>query len=570
MKKRIAIFGGGVGGLSVAHELSKFPEYKLNLYEKKTELGGLARSSRDLDGCVTEYCWRVYFGFYANLLKILKEIPLVEDTKKSVFDNLTVYRHINISDSSTPLKDWLLALYKIFYGFTSCDARLDKLDNTTWWQALGASKESGLFKEIGAWLGMDRYKGSFKSVVKVGMELHMLNTFFSRKYKDFVTTKSTSEAWFDNWKKALLDKKVNLNLEQELWRLQVKNNQIQAAEVMDIKSKKITRIVADKYVLSLPIEALANLVEKTPSLKVGDLNNAKKLKETCYQMQLSFQVFFDRKISLGSFDKSGKNNSFLLVDSPWDLIVLSYDQVYAGTKLSNKLPGVKGGWSVAACTTYIPGIVYKKPMDECSYQEIITELWAQLTESKELRKIVKENNTFELSKDRVIKWSPMWPTYSTDQKGRLTTTEPKFTNNAGSYALRPSYKTPFNNLYIASAYVKETIDVFSMEAAAYAGKSVAKEIETRATPVFTKSRPPIFSPFRKIDAVLYKYNFPNMYPLLVLSFMFFLITLLIYFIFSRWGQLPIQFQGIVWNLQKNFNLLSNIFRLHGRIIPGLL
>lgn len=568
MKKNIAIFGAGIAGLSVAHELSKFSNYKINLYEKKDQIGGLARSNRDLDGCATEYCWRVYFGFYQNLLKILKEIPLIENNKKSVLNNLAVYTHINISDSQTSFKDWLIALYKVFYGFTSCNARLDKLDNVTWWQALGASKTSSLFREIATWLGMDRYKGSFKSVVKVGMELHMLNTILSKGYKDFVTTKPTSEAWFDHWKKDLNNKKVRLNLKYQLQSLQIKDNQVYSARVMNIKSKKITSIVADEYILSLPIEALANLVEQTPQLKVGDLKNAQKLKIACYQMQLSFQLYFDRKISLGIYKKSD-NNSFLLVDSPWDLIVLSYDQVYSNTKLSNKLKGVKGGWSVAACTTYTPGIVYGKPMNECSYEEITTELWAQLTNSKKLRKIIKENNTFELSKDRVIKWTPMWPTYSTDQKGKLTTTEPKFTNNAGSYALRPSYKTPFSNLYLASAYVKETIDVFSMEAAAYAGKSVAKAIEPRATPVFTKNRPALFSPFRKIDSVLYKYNFPNLNPLLVMSFIFLLLVSLVYLIFLRGSYLHSLFQGIVWNLHRNIIFLSNILRPHTRIILGL-
>lgn len=33
--KKVAIFGGGVGGLTVAHELSKNPWYQIDIYEKK-------------------------------------------------------------------------------------------------------------------------------------------------------------------------------------------------------------------------------------------------------------------------------------------------------------------------------------------------------------------------------------------------------------------------------------------------------------------------------------------------------------------------------------------------------
>ena len=100
---KIAIFGGGVGGCTVAHELSKIPNYDINIYEKKNEIGGLARSSRDSDLCATEYCWRMFFHPYHNVFKIMSEIPLIEDPNKTVLNNLTTSSGTNISDKKTLL-----------------------------------------------------------------------------------------------------------------------------------------------------------------------------------------------------------------------------------------------------------------------------------------------------------------------------------------------------------------------------------------------------------------------------------------------------------------------------------
>jgi hypothetical protein len=116
-----------------------------------------------------------------------------------------------------------------------------------------------------------------------------------------------------------------------------------------------------------------------------------------------------------------------------------------------------------------------------------------------------------MEKSMVIKWSPMWPSYSFNKEmDVIQTTEPKFTNNAGTYALRPSFKTDISNLFIGTAYVKETIDIFSMEAATIGGKCVANAIDKRSLPPIMLARPIIFSPFRILDNVSYELGFPNL------------------------------------------------------------
>jgi uncharacterized protein with NAD-binding domain and iron-sulfur cluster len=71
---KCVIFGGGISGLTVAHELSNYNKlhrtqiFSIDIYERKDIIGGLARSSRSQpeqsnssdNDCATELCWRVF------------------------------------------------------------------------------------------------------------------------------------------------------------------------------------------------------------------------------------------------------------------------------------------------------------------------------------------------------------------------------------------------------------------------------------------------------------------------------------------------------------------------------
>lgn len=534
--RRVAIFGGGIGGLTTAHELSKFPEYQITIYEKKNNIGGLARSRRDENGCAAEISWRVFFDFYKNLFKIMGEIPF--DKNNSLLNNFAIYRHTNIYDNPFLLKDKLQGLYTIFKGCTSCDDRLNELDNLTWWNALNTTSQSNLMREIGEWLGMDRMKGSYKSVIKVGFEMNIIPKFLTNTnlsnvtYNDWVTTMPTSEALFDPWKIHLQNNNVKINLNNQLVSVQTKNNKIISASVYDSNNNKLYNVEADYYIFALPVEILNGIIQNTPELNYGSLQHINQLANSCLHIQLSFQIYFDRKISLGEVAQNGtvgENNGFLIIESPWDLIILQYDQLYSNTQLCFDIPNAIGGWSVTVCTAYTPGIVFNKPFNQCSYEESVIEIWAQIMGSSQLRKLIVEKNGFDLDKNMIIKWTNFWPTYNYDSvTKKLITSEPKFTNNAGSYALRPSFKTHINNLYIATAYIKETIDIFSMEAAAIAGKFVANHITNKSPGPYLQKRPGLFAPFRMIDTVSYNIGLPNLSFLIILLIVIVIIWLIFF------------------------------------------
>lgn len=496
----IAIFGGGIGGLTVAHELSKL-KHNIHIYEKKDQLGGLARTIRDDYSCVTETSWRVIFGFYYNIFRLITEF----NPDKRI---LTKYKHLNISDKSMTFKEKLIILYNVLYGVCSSDKRLTDLDAISWSQSLNNISNTNVVRQTAPWLGLHRDCASYNSVIRIAIEQQMLPAYCNSSYGDYVTTKPTSEAIFDPWKQYLENNKVQIHLNSELISVKIKDNKIQTAYVHNHKTNRKHKIKADYYVFSMPIEVLANLVTITPELQLGSLKQVQRLRNHNLHIQVSIQIYFDKSISFGD------RNAFLLVESPWDLIVLMYDQIYQESDLCRKIPNVKGGWSVVACTHLYPGHFIKKPLIYCSYEEIKTEIWYQIMESTKLRQLVKQYNNFELSSDRILYISPLWPTYEYID-GKLVTQEPKFTNNAGSLKLRPNIRTHIDNLFISTAYAKNGFDIYSMESACVSGIYAANLIDNRVCKPIVVSRPLLFAPFRFLDSILYYFELPNILPVLI-------------------------------------------------------
>jgi hypothetical protein len=556
-KRKVAIFGAGIGGLTVAHELSKLDQanFEIDVYELKDHIGGLARSSRDNpDGCATEYCWRVFFGFYKNMFKILDEISPNGD-QKNLF---TTYKHINLMDPQ-PIGDMIRAYYGILRGLMSCDERLDDDDSTpdshgnkglTWASVVSPDPEdANLFKTVGPWLGADRVKCSYRSVIKVGIEQQILPSYLPG-YKDYVTTAPTSDVIFDPWQTLLESRGVKFHFRTALDSIKIQNSRVVTAKISSSTHGQGTgagcsscardtmrEINSDIFILALPIEALEKVLQNSIPMGLDSqeihLKDITTLRQECLHTQLSFQLYFNEKVSLGG------SNAFLLVESSWDLIVLSYDQAYSinvddpETWICSNNKNIKGAWSVAATTAYRPGST-GKTLAESSYAEIIQELWVQLSGNLKLQTLIKANNPFDLDKSIVVGWSKLWPTFTGATVGKSTgatvgkstgatvgkstganqniplhTTEPKFTNNAGSYHLRPSFKTYIPNLFIATAYVKETIDIFSMEAACLAGILVSHHIDPRSSPPHILARPALFAPFRALDRVCWYAGAPN-------------------------------------------------------------
>ncbi len=106
--KKIIILGAGIGGLTVAHELSKCKNYDIHILERNPIVGGQARSKfinygdtdssqkngnnkenhidkDDLYSKHSEYCWHAIGCGYVHMLRILNEIKLDNHEEKQLY-----------------------------------------------------------------------------------------------------------------------------------------------------------------------------------------------------------------------------------------------------------------------------------------------------------------------------------------------------------------------------------------------------------------------------------------------------------------------------------------------------
>lgn len=104
MNRKVVILGGGVAGMSAAHELIE-RDFEVAVYEKLRIPGGKARSVEvskpipppwNSDSAVSqkgkplpgEHGFRFFAGFYNHLTDTMRRIPF-KNNKNGVFDNLT-------------------------------------------------------------------------------------------------------------------------------------------------------------------------------------------------------------------------------------------------------------------------------------------------------------------------------------------------------------------------------------------------------------------------------------------------------------------------------------------------
>ncbi|MDQ4129490.1 MAG: NAD(P)-binding protein, partial [Actinomycetota bacterium] len=76
-KPRVAVLGGGVGALTAAFELSRGAWQErfesITVYQLGWRLGGKGASGRGVNGRIEEHGLHVWFGFYENAFRMMRE-----------------------------------------------------------------------------------------------------------------------------------------------------------------------------------------------------------------------------------------------------------------------------------------------------------------------------------------------------------------------------------------------------------------------------------------------------------------------------------------------------------------
>ncbi|WP_100401888.1 hydroxysqualene dehydroxylase [Bacillus sp. FJAT-42315] len=497
MKKKAIVFGGGIAGLSAAHELIE-RGFDVTIYEAKSIPGGKARSvsvphsatdgNKELPG---EHGFRFFPGFYQHVIHTMKRIPV--DKKKTVYHHLVNAKEMGLARFDKPLVPFALGFPKSFVHLrtnmkslfqtnwrlsghdldflvervwqvvTSCPERRNKeYESISWWDYVEADHKSEAFQKIVE--GMTRSlvaakarEASLKTIGNVFSQL-LLDLMLPGPPSDRLLNGPTNDQWITPWLTHLRKKGVRFVADAKCVKIECEQQRISHVIVQHLGRQSTVK--GDYFLFALPIETMETLV--TPEMIELDpkLQGMKQLAQSVGWMN-GVQFYVKRDIPI-------INGHILCIDAPWALTLISQKQFWPSTNLQTYGDGtVKGIISVCVSEWHRPGILYGKTAAQCTEAEIKKEVWAQLKRSLNTGNTIlhdKDLHSSFIDPDMTLK-----PPHSKNHS-------PLLVNNVNTWKLRPDATTRIKNLFLASDYVRTNTDLASMEASNEAARRAVNGI----------------------------------------------------------------------------------------------
>lgn len=528
MTETVAVLGVGIGGLTAAHELAE-RSLDVTVYEAADRVGGKARSVPVPDSgdppLPGEHGFRFFPGFYRHVTDTMSRIP--DGEGRTVGDHLVrtertlvarMHGDEQIAEVGSPatIGEWLdrfrpgggamPAREAAFFAdrmlelLTSCERRRrGELDEVTWWEFIEADRMSEgyrgrLAEATQALVALQPQRASARTVGQVYFQL-LRGQLDPRIQAERVLDGPTSEVWIGPWREHLESLGVEVVTGAEVTGLELVGGRIDAAAVDH--GGDVERVVADRYVLAVPVESVVELLTDDLLRAAPSLSGAKYL-DTAWMNGVQFYLREDVPVVAGHQ---------LFVDSPWALTAISQAQFW-DVDLRERGDGeVEGVLSVIVSDWTEPGVVHGKPASECTPGEIREEVWAQVTNH------LNRGDRVRLSEDLVVDWF-LDPELRTEGDC-VENDAPLLVNTVGSLEHRPPADPEVPNLYLAADHVRTNTDLASMEAASEAGRRAANAILEDAggagerCEVWEFPEPSIFEPLKAQDRVRYRLGLPH-------------------------------------------------------------
>jgi uncharacterized protein with NAD-binding domain and iron-sulfur cluster len=535
MPNRVAIFGGGVGGLSAAHELVE-RGFAVTVYEKRDVFGGKARSisvpntgvngRKDLPG---EHGFRFFPAFYKHIPDTMERIPFPANV--SVFNNLVHATRIDVLRAAKPgivlagrkpqnADDWVVALRTVFSGIgvaddevlyfvdrllallTSCpERRLAEYETISWWDFIGASQRSSEYQTLlaqGLTRSLVAMRAKESSTRTVGyILLQLLFGILSWGGFDRLLAGPTNEVWLEPWLAYLRQRGVVFESGASVTKIRATMAGVTAVAIE--QNGQARDIVSDYYIAAMPVEVMSLLVSDELKAAAPSLANLNKLRVAWMN---GIQFFLKQDIPL-------EFGHTIYADSPWALTSISQRQFWQQSPLGNYGDGSLGGiLSLDISEWEQPGIVYGKPASQCTAEEIKNEVWAQVKVHLNIggADVARDDNIISWFLDSDIQFP---------NPGAVTNLEPLLINNAGSLAYRPEAVTEIPNFFLASDYVKTYTDLATMEGANEAARRAVNGVLDRSgsnaqrVQIWPFQEPEFFAPLIEYDRLRFKLGLPH-------------------------------------------------------------
>jgi uncharacterized protein with NAD-binding domain and iron-sulfur cluster len=570
MVKKVIIIGGGISGLTTAHELIK-KDFDVHLFESSFDLGGMAKCVRNKYGIIEEYSWRGYGSFYNNFFDIAKQIPINNshkpnhpllkhnnnnNNKPCVINNLShnklnfiLFNNNDIYDEAGEMDftEYIKGYYDISKYICSNNRREeDKKILLKDYIIKNYNKKTYniIVNHIcGPGLGFNRHTVSKKIVLDTITSI-ILNSNIDTYHNWRVSTRSTTESWFEPWKEYLTNhNNFKLYFNSTLIKINKINDKITSL-TMNIDGR-VQHVYADEYVISINPFNLQNILVNS-NLKVLQEKNKKVISKSVNN-QISFRFGFIKKIKFHkeniaiTFLDSMLNITIQIVESCWDKDV----------RLDNN-GEIKSLWSgtIVDSTSILPK--YNKQIIELTREELIEEIKNEIFISKSLNNYIYKYNNFYLTRDDIY-YEELFNEYEYINGKLENLHNKKWVNDIFNDSYIMDQQTEYTNMYIGGAHTKTSLNKYSMEAATESGKIIANHILTKYN--YDKCYHYVFNNkyFYQLDDSLYSVHGPSIVSVLLVFIIFLIILILVKLYLNRYKQ-KIKYSNKFKNTHRRMSL----------------
>ena len=407
-KMKIVIIGGGIAGLTVAHELVQKldADAKIIIYEKRKEIGGKARTLWQ-NGKFAEHSMRVLPGSYVCMHEIMQEIPHGNGTVMDRLKPVTIeLKHgkrslVILGDYRTRFLGTLKYIADVFgllwflirvgVRFRDLVVFLGKIGVLLFLPTRRVTEELSRLNFAEYIGGEDLKYARFaliyrlaeilvaaKSHSSAGVVSHTLLEWFVTPFLRGKLARSaisefdmaTSDALIEPWKKYLVGKGVTI--EQAC----VQKIDSIAGRVSEMTLEDGTVVEGDIFVMAVQHNIAAAMIGGSLQRQVPSLMEFSKLgEEWAHSVQFQIPELPDRLKGLGS-------TAVAAMDSPWSIAY----RVYSDTTWQGEWPGTPESavFTATISNTKTAGSVFNLPFLRCNREQILQEVVAQTGLKNEL------------------------------------------------------------------------------------------------------------------------------------------------------------------------------------------
>ncbi len=520
---RVAVLGGGVAGLSAAHELAT-RGVDVTVFEARDRFGGKARSfPGPSDGAPlpAEHGFRFFPGFYRHLTATMADIP--DGDGGSVADHLVAVPEMRQAlvgggrtvptSAPTTLAGWRDRVADLFGGqdvpadetafftgrllqlLTSSEDRWEAYDDVPWWEFVRAEEMSDGYRTHLAYgitqtlVAMRPERASTRTIGRIYLQL-LQDIFAPDRDADRILDGPTSDVWIDPWVAFLEDEGVEFRPSTPVRAVESDGERVTGVRVAADGEER--RVAFDQYVLAVPLGVARRLRTEALDAAAPSLRALDDL-DTAWMNGIQFYL---------ARDVSPVGGHVALLDSPWALTAISQREFWTDYDFDAH-PTVDGVLSVAISNFDAPGPDGRSAREH-SREELADAVWRMV-----------RDHVPELGDDDLVDWQVDPALSWDDDAGELRNADPLLINTVGSRRHRPDAETECANLALAADYVRTHSDLASMENANEAGRRAANVVLDRLgvrsarAGVWSFDWPAFVEPLRAQDEFATQFGLPH-------------------------------------------------------------